>query len=57
MPGIRIRETGMNSQYILKLLVISFWVYNTENNMQFYAARVFIRKSMDGWFNREGKLV
>ncbi len=48
MPGIRIKETGMNSQYILKLLVISFWVYNTENN-QYYTARVFTRMSVSDW--------
>ncbi len=41
----------MNSRYILKLLVISFWVYNTENNMQYYAARIFARKGDKNWHN------
>lgn len=39
----------MKSQYIPKLLVISFWVYNTENNMQYYTARVFTCTSASDW--------
>ncbi len=35
----------MNSRYILKPVVVSFWVYNTESKMQFYTARIFTRMS------------
>ena len=30
-------------------VAVTFWVVNTENNMQYYTTRVFIRKSEDQW--------
>ena len=31
-------------------VVISFWVINTENNMQFFTARIFTRKNVNLWY-------
>ena len=28
---------------------MSFWVINTENNMQFFTERVFLRKNANEW--------
>jgi len=30
-------------------IIVSFWVYNTENNMQFFTERVFLRKNPTSW--------
>jgi hypothetical protein len=34
-------------------VIVSFWVYNTEDYMQFYAARVFTRKSDTSWYDED----
>jgi hypothetical protein len=34
-------------------VIVSFWIYNTEENMQFYAARVFSRKSDTSWYDED----
>ena len=39
----------MNSQDILKPLVMSFRADNAESNMQFYTASIFTRKSNEEW--------
>jgi len=31
-------------------IIVSFWVSNTENNMQFFAERVFLRKKDKEWY-------
>ena len=32
------------------VVIVSFWVRNTENNMQFFAERVFLRKKDKEWY-------
>jgi hypothetical protein len=31
-------------------VIVSFWVCNTENNMQFFTERVFLRKNANAWY-------
>jgi len=32
------------------VVIVSFWVINTENNMQFFTERVFLREDEDFWY-------
>ncbi len=31
-------------------VIVSFWIINTENNMQFFTKRVFLRKNANSWY-------
>jgi len=50
--GVRVRWTNITHPTYdgVEPVVVSFWVVNTGNNMQFFTSRAFSRKNINAWY-------